>query len=156
MSIIYPVYRTGRHTKQDPFTLNSFFDDFMNLDDNKHRSNNSPRANITKTDVGYSIQLAAPGFSSDSFDLGIDNNVLLVQMKKLGDTQNASPHLMEKVGYEESIVHREYTLQTFQRSFALPENINSDRISARYESGILYIDVPVENTDRKKRTIIVE
>ena len=36
--------------------------------------------------------------------------------------------------------------KTFTRNFSLPENVNTDRISAKYEAGILFVDVPVENT----------
>ena len=58
--------------------------------------------------------------------------------------------------YEDKLVHREYRYTSFTRSFTLPENTNVDRINARYEAGILYIDVPVEEKNVQKRIISIE
>jgi len=61
-----------------------------------------------------------------------------------------------KKEYEDKIVHREYRFANFKRTFSLPENTNIDGISARYEAGILYVSVPVEEKSVQKRVITVE
>ena len=58
--------------------------------------------------------------------------------------------------YEDKLVHREYRYANIKRTFTLPENTNIDGISARYEAGILYVDVPVEEKGVQKRMISVE
>ena len=111
-----------------------------------HRSyNTTPRANVVKTDTGYGIELAAPGFSRDEFELSVDDGRLTISMNT-EDTKE----------YEEKVQHREYRFASFKRSFSLPENTNIDGIAARYEAGILYIDVPVEEKGVQKRLITVE
>ena len=148
MSNLFPVFRTGRYNaKQDPFTLNSLFDGLINFDDDSrsHRSYNMPRANITKNDNGYGIELAAPGYSRDEFEMSVDNGQLTIG---LGTTDTKE--------YKDRIVHREYQHQSFKRSFSLPEHANIESITAKYEAGILYVDVPVENKSCTKRMITVE
>ena len=111
-----------------------------------HRSyNTTPRANVVKNDTGYGIELAAPGFSRDEFVLAVENGRLSIEL-----------HTEDSQEYEDKIQHREYRFTNFKRSFSLPENTNIDGIAARYEAGILYVDVPVEEKGVQKRKIIVE
>ena len=148
MNNLFPVIRSNRYnTKRDPFALSTIFDDFLNFDDT-HRVNaryNTPKANIIKSDTGFVVELAAPGYSRDEFEMTVDNNQLSIQMKT-EDTKN----------YEDSLVHQEYSFTNFKRSFSLPENTNVEGITARYDAGILYVNVPVENKTCTTRTITVE
>ena len=148
MSNLFPVFRTGRYNaKQDPFTLTSLFDDLLNYEDDSrsHRGNSIPRANIVKNDYGYGIELAAPGYSRDEFEMSVDHGQLMIG---LGTTDTKE--------YKDKVIHREYHHQSFKRSFSLPEHTNIENITARYEAGILYVDVPVENKSCTKRMITVE
>ena len=149
MSLLFPITRTGHNNANfNSFDIFSLVDDLFTLDtpSRSHRSyNTTPRANITKTDTGYGIELAAPGFSRDEFELSVDNNKLTV-MLGTKDTEE----------YENKLVHREYRFANFKRSFSLPENTNIDGINARYEAGILYVEVPVEEKNVQSRVITVE
>ena len=149
MSSIFPIKRYGRNNANyTPFDVLTAFDDLFTLDmpSRTHRSyNTTPRANVVKTDTGYGIELAAPGFSRDEFELSVDDGRLTISMNT-EDTKE----------YEEKVQHREYRFASFKRSFSLPENTNIDGIAARYDAGILYIDVPVEEKGVQKRLITVE
>ena len=49
----------------------------------------------------------------------------------------------EQKDSEGNYTRREFSYQSFQRSFTLPENkVLGDKISARYEDGILHVVVP--------------
>lgn len=149
MSLLFPITRMGRNNANfNSFDAFSLIDDLFTLDtpSRSHRSyNTTPRANVVKTDSGYGIELAVPGFSRDEFEMTVDNGRLTIQMGT-EDTKE----------YEDKLVHREYRFTNFKRSFSLPEHTNIDGISARYEAGILYVDVPVEEKGVQKRTITVE
>tara|TARA_X000000950_G_scaffold225933_1_gene272645 strand:+ start:1582 stop:1968 length:387 start_codon:yes stop_codon:yes gene_type:complete len=126
----------------------SLVDDLFTTDNpsRTHRSYyTTPRANVIKTNTGYGIELAAPGFSRDEFELSVDKNKLTIRMGT-EDTKE----------YEDNLVHREYRYTDFKRSFTLPEKTNIEGIAARYEAGILYVDVPVEEKVVQKRVISVE
>ena len=149
MSSIFPIKRYGRYNAiQNPYDIFSAFDDLFTTDmpSRTHRSyNTTPRANVVKTNTGYGIELAAPGFSRDEFELSVDEGRLTIEM----NTEDSKE-------YEEKLQHREYRFTSFKRSFSLPENTNIDGIAARYEAGILYVDVPVEEKNVQKRLITVE
>jgi HSP20 family protein len=52
-----------------------------------------------------------------------------------------------------------YSVETqfgsFSRSFALPENVDANKISAKYENGILELEVPKDEKKVLKTTIKV-
>jgi HSP20 family protein len=95
-----------------------------------------PRANVSKSDRGYTIRLAAPGLSREDFDINIDSNVLTVRIKT--ETE------VESDGY------KEFDYMNFERSWTLPKNTMIDRIEANYEAGILMLDIPYEDTAKDK------
>ena len=149
MSTLFPIRRLGRNNANlNTYDVLSMFDDLFTTDipSRTHRSyNTTPRANVVKTDTGYGIELAAPGFSRDEFVMTVDDGRLSIEM----NTEDSKD-------YEDRIQHREYRFQSFKRSFSLPENTNIDGITARYEAGILYVDVPVEEKNVQRRVINVE
>ena len=149
MGTLFPIRRTGRtNANFNTFDVFSALDDLFTVDmpSRTHRSyNTTPRANVLKTDTGYGIELAAPGFSRDEFVMTVEDGRLSIELGT-EDTKE----------YEDKVQHREYRFQSFKRSFSLPEHTNIDGISARYEAGILYVDVPVEEKGVQKRTITVE
>ena len=149
MSTLFPIRRLGRNNANfNTYDVFTALDDLFTTDipSRTHRSyNTTPRANVLKTDTGYGIELAAPGFSRDEFVMTVEDGRLSIELGT-EDTQE----------YEDKVQHREYRFQSFKRSFSLPEHTNIDGISARYEAGILYVDVPVEEKGVQKRTITVE
>ena len=149
MSSIFPIKRYGRYNvSQNPIDVFSALDDLFTVDmpSRTHRSyNTTPRANVVKTDTGYGIELAAPGFSREEFVLAVEDGRLSIEL----GTEDSQE-------YEDKIQHREYRFQSFKRSFSLPENTNIEGIVARYEAGILYVDVPVVEKYVQKRMITVE
>ncbi len=135
-----------RSTLFNDSTFDNFFDNFLTLtQNNKSNYMTVPRANTIKTENGYSIEMAAPGFSRDEFELDIDRNTLTV-----------SVNTEDTADYEKNVTVREYKFQSFTRSWSLPETANIDSIEARYEAGILYIDVPVEAERRSRKAITVQ
>ena len=120
---------------------NSYFNDFFNDNyDNyflrkKEKNENfkggiDTKCNIYKDENNFIFDLYLPGFSKDSFKIGIENEILTVEGVLKIKTKD--------------YIHQEYIpLTKFKRSFSLPKNINDERIDANYTSGILKITVPV-------------
>jgi HSP20 family protein len=102
--------------------LNHTLDDFLNLSNYQAKNNylTVPRANIIENENGCSIELAAPGFSREEFELNLDNNTLTV-----------SANTEDTPEYKKSVTLREYKFQKFSRSWNLPDN-TIDGITARY------------------------
>ena len=130
--------------------LPSLFDDFMmrdwfDLSNGNWKSTGAtlPAVNISETNDDFRIEVAAPGMKREDFRVELDNNVLSIS----SETQANREEKNQNGQYS----RREFSYQAFQRSFALPENkVEGDKISARYEDGILYIAVPKKEEAKLK------
>lgn len=91
-----------------------------------------PATNIRETDKEYIIELAAPGLKKKDFLVDVDNGSLEIKVEKED----------EKEEKEEQFTRREYSYNAFYRSFVLPETVNAEKIEARYEDGILKVQLP--------------
>lgn len=98
-----------------------------------------PAINVGETNDAFVIEVAAPGMQREDFHVELDNNVLTISSHR-EEKQNGNFY-----------TRREFSYQSFQRSFALPENkIEGDKISAKYADGILNITVPKKEEAKVK------
>lgn len=126
--------------KRNENYLPSFFDRFWNNElmdwgnSNFSSTNTSlPAVNVKETNDEFLIELAAPGMNKKDFKVNFKNNVITISSEKENNKE-------EKNG---NYTRREFSYQSFQRSFTVPENaIMSDKIEAGYDSGILRVTLP--------------
>lgn len=116
------------------FTL---FDDFMQSSfpeiyrERTRERKGIPAVNIHENDHQFEIDIVAPGFGKENFDIDLKDNVLTIKGK------------MEKQeGENKKYYHHEYCCSQFERSFTIPDNIETEKIDARYNQGILEIVLP--------------
>lgn len=149
MSNLFPITRFGGLTTIDK-DFDNLFNTFFGDTDRAFRRGSAvltvPRANVARSDSGYSISLAAPGMSRDMFDIAIENNTLTVS----SNIENAD---LEE-GY--SYTTKEFAYASFTRSWQLPEFVNTESITARYDAGILTVNVPMSEKGNSKVVIDVE
>ena len=123
-------------------TIPSLFDDFFTRDwldsslaNWKVSGATLPAVNVKESNDDFQIEVAAPGMTRDDFKVELDNNVLTISSER----EQKNEEKDEKGNY----TRREFSYQSFQRSFSLPESkVLGDKISARYSDGILYVTVP--------------
>lgn len=120
--------------------LPSFFDRFWNNElmdwgtSNFSSTNTSlPAVNVKETNDEFVIELAAPGMDKKDFKINFKNNVITISSERENEKE-------EKKG---NYTRREFSYQSFQRAFTVPENaIMSDKIAAIYNNGILQVTLP--------------
>ncbi len=94
-----------------------------------------PAVNVKETEDGFNVEVAAPGFEKKDFQIEVDNNLLTISSTR--EVEN------EQKNDNGRYTRREFSLNTFKRSFTLPENvINTEKIEASYKSGILHVNIP--------------
>ena len=102
-----------------------------------------PAVNIKETDNSYLVEMAAPGMKKEDFKIELDNNVLTISSEKSEESQEGSD--------KERYSRREFSYQSFQRSFALPkEVVDEDKIEARYQEGVLNLRIPKKEKAKQK------
>ena len=125
-----------------PSVFDDFFKPWNEWFDNGgllSRSMNVPAVNITEQKNDYLVSLAAPGLKKEDFKIDVDGNMLTISSEK-EETKE------EK---DKKFTRKEYNYSSFSRSFTLPEEINKEKIEAKYEDGVLKISLPRKEEAKK-------
>jgi HSP20 family protein len=125
------------------FIDNLFSRDWMDWSTSNFSSTNTtlPAVNIKENDNEYELEVAAPGMKKDNFKINLDNDQLTISSERKD----------EKNETEDSYSRREFSYQSFQRSFTIPENlVDGDKISAKYSDGILTVKLPKKEEAKPK------
>jgi len=113
-----------------PALLNRFFNnDFLAY----MADDDLPKVNIKETSKQYKLEISAPGFEKEDFDVRVDHNMLII-------TAEDHREVEDKDG-DEKVLYQGFVSSTFTRSFTLPDNVDTDRITAKGKNGILTIKV---------------
>ena len=128
-----------------PSLIDSIFSrNWLDWSNNNYSDTNTtvPAVNVRENDDEYIIEVAAPGMKKDDFRVNLDNNELTI----------TSEHKEEKKDEKKGqYSRREFSYQSFCRTFTLPENlVNGDKISAKYEDGILWLKLPKKEEAKPK------
>ncbi|GEL11363.1 heat-shock protein [Flavobacterium glycines] len=132
----------------------SLFDRFFNNDfeswnrDNFSKTNTTlPSLNIKENKDFFFVEVAAPGFEKSDFKIELNNDLLTVSSEK---------KLNNEVKDGERITKQEFSYQSFSRSFTLPELVDEEKISAKYENGILSISIPKKEAAKPKSPKLID
>jgi HSP20 family protein len=90
-----------------------------------------PAVNIAENENEFHIELASPGLKKEDFKINLDKNVLTVSAERKS----------ENVEEGKKFSKREYSYNSFTRSFTLPESADHSKIEADYTDGILKLTV---------------
>lgn len=105
------------------------------------KSNYRPAVNIQENDAEFGIELLAPGFKKEDFNIKMEDKTLTISAELES----------EKNENEAKFTHQEFRKQSFSRTFTLPENkINEDEIKANYVNGILLLSLPKKEEAKPK------
>lgn len=127
-------------------TFPSIFDEFWKDFSNVGTTSYVPSVNIREEEARYWLELSAPGYRKEDISISVENEVLTIS----GTTSE------ENEEKNDNYVSREFRTGSFKRSFNLGQLIDTDRINAKYENGILNVELPkVETAVRKPKEIQV-
>ena len=126
------------------FFSDRFFDSFFSdapiygVTRSRRETGITPRFNVSQTETGYSISVAAPGVSKEDISVTIEATTLTISST------------------EEETTETSFACSSFRRSWRLPEGTEVENITAAYENGILTLSVPTADAATYTRTIQVE
>lgn len=118
-----------------PSLIEDFFKPFNQWFDDSglvRRINTIPAVNITENKDFYTVSLAAPGLTKEDFKIAIEDNMLTISSQKEE----------KKEEKEHRFTRQEYSFTSFTRSFTMPVDVKPEAIEARYENGVLNIQLP--------------
>jgi HSP20 family protein len=116
-----------------PSLLEDIFDE-KNIQKRFSNTHSLPAVNIEENEDSFSLELAAPGKSKDDFNIELDNDLLTIssEIKEEHKTEDKN----------RIFTRREFSYESFKRSFTLPESIDPSKIKANYENGVLILNLP--------------
>lgn len=91
-----------------------------------------PSVNVVETHDHFRIEVAAPGLERGDFDIQVENDHLLIKAERTHKDEVK----------EDNFVRREFNYTSFTRNFQLPKSVNGEGIGAKYENGVLTIELP--------------
>lgn len=91
-----------------------------------------PPANIIEKADRYQIELAIPGMDKADFNVKLDEKLLTISAEKKTESTSET----------DKMIRREFSNRSFKRSFTVDEKIDTTNISAKYENGILTLELP--------------
>lgn len=98
------------------------------------------QADLSETDEAWELQIDLPGMSKDDVRIDYANGVVTVAGERTDERED------KRKGYYLS----ERTYGSFQRSFRVPEGVKADDIKARFDNGVLTIELPKSEEARKQ------
>ena len=102
-----------------------------------------PKVDIIEAEDAFEIHLAVPGMSKEDFKIDLKDSELTI----------AGERKLVKEGKQFRLIETPYG--AFRRQFVLPENVNAQKIEAKYNNGILEVIVPKDEKKQLKTTIKV-
>lgn len=122
--------------QQKPVYFGNLFDDFFNQFPNSWGKDvqtlSSVPVNIHETKEGYHIEMNAPGRNKDDFQINLEDGLLTISFEKKEETEQK----------EYKTIRKEFSYQSFTRSFSVDEKIDTAGIQAKYENGVLKLYLP--------------
>ena len=136
-----------------------FFDDWMipsfrELENADRKLYGKHAARVMKTDVRdhethYTVDIDLPGFKKDEIDLKLENGYLTVSAEKGLDKDET-----DKKG---KLICQERYAGAMQRSFYVGDAVTEEDVKAKFEDGVLQIEIPKKETKLPERkTIMIE
>ena len=124
------------------------FDEFMNSDFAPRTNSTAPAVNMKESDKAYIMEIAAPGIKKEYCRVGIndDGNLTVAIENKMEHKEEDKKH---------HYLRREFSYTNYQQSYALPEDVERNEISAKVEDGILTVTMP-KTAPKEKVTKSIE
>ena len=125
--------------------LNNWFDDnFFNTPVMAQTTTTAPAVNVKEDNKQYVMEVAVPGLKKEQVNMSIDKDgylTLSIENKNEQKDENKKEHYLR----------REFSYTSYRQSYALPDNVNADKIEANVADGVLKVVLPkVEKTEEKE------
>ena len=126
-------------TRWDPFRevaalqnrVNSLFRDFNDGESSLTTTNFIPAVDIYEDEKRIVLKLEVPGIPEKDLDVTVENNTLVVKGERK----------FEKEEKEENFHRIERRYGSFSRAFTLPTTVETENIDAKYENGVLKLEL---------------
>jgi HSP20 family protein len=104
--------------------------------------NRLPAVDVKETEKAFVLEMDLPGHDEKNIEVHVDGGSLTIESR-----QEASKETKKDEG---TYILRERRLQSFSRSFKLPENADPQAINASFKDGILVLEIKKRPESQKR------
>ena len=133
-------------TRRNQNWLPNVFNDFFDTNFLPKTNATAPAINVIEKDGEYDVELAAPGMGKEDFKVSLDQDGNLVI-----DLEKKIEHNEEGEKGNTQYLRREFSYTHFHKSFIMPEDVDSENISARAHNGVLTVVLPKKTAQEMKK-----
>ena len=104
-----------------------------------------PAVDVSESDDYYVITVELPGLKKDDVTVELHEGTLTIRGEKRSEREEEGEHRR----------HVERSFGTFSRSFSLPANVDGEHIDARFEDGVLTVEIR-KTEEAKPKTVDIK
>ena len=105
----------------------------------------APPMDVLERENEILCHIEVPGMSTNDLDIRVEGNVVTITGEKKFERNQT-----EKEGFR----HVERRYGRFERSFTIPATVEQDKVTARYDNGVLTVVLPKAERSRPRRISI--
>ena len=102
----------------------------------------APPADVVSTDVGYVIRAEMPGVEKDALEITVEHGELIILGRR------------KPIEVTGELIYREIRQHDFRRVYELDPSIDSTKISANIDQGILTVTLPKAETVKPRKIAV--
>lgn len=125
-------FNNGRYNT-NRVLVDELFNNFFRNDYHENFASNSskqPATNVFETETEFKIEVLLPGFNKEDVELKYEKNLLTIKVENEVNKANSE---------EYKYAHREFGAFNFEKQYRIPKSVNDEKISAKFENGVLNI-----------------
>ena len=116
--------------------LDSLFNDLVCSTPSAIYSANSPRVDVKEEYNSYTLEMELPGRSEKDVNIELDHDSLTIASKEVESKASKEDKKDKKSKY----ILKERRYSSFERRFTLPDDVDTEAISANFKNGLLTIN----------------
>jgi HSP20 family protein len=105
-----------------------------------------PATDIIEKDGSYELHVSLPGLTKEDIKLEVKDSKLTISGEKKTATEEKAPNYLLQESFQGK----------YSRSFKLPENSETEKISAQFKDGILNVTIPASDAKKGSTSINIE
>ena len=139
-----PTRELTHFRKRMDNVFDDFFGDFFKGTRTDLARGWNPKVDIFEADDKIVMKAELPGVDKDRITIDVNGRILTVKGERAAENEvNEDRYYM-----------RECTYGSFERSFTLPAETDSEKIRAEYKDGVLTLDIPKPESRKPKKITV--
>lgn len=139
-------------TRFDPFNEITRFDPFLDMNDffkgfgmrplmREFEREPSMKMDVSEAEGSYMVKAEIPGVNKDDIHISVDGNMVSISAEVKKEKE-------EKKG--ENVIRSERYFGKVSRSFTLANEVDAEKVQAKYADGVLEVTIPKKSKGNKK------